>query len=141
MTVWTRSEEKEAISLWKQGETASKIADALGKTRGSVLGKLHRLQIMGDRAKTNGSISNALGRINGKLKDKRGDAPKSEPAPAHAVTWDDLEPGMCRFPFGDEAPYLFCGRRSLPGQSYCPECHGRAWRPLPVASDKVLEDA
>lgn len=39
------------------------------------------------------------------------------------VTFIDLETGMCRFPIGDTAPFIYCGSPIIPGESYCPQCH------------------
>jgi len=36
---------------------------------------------------------------------------------------DELTKGKCRFPRGDEAPYLFCGQPVKRDSSYCPYCH------------------
>ncbi len=34
----------------------------------------------------------------------------------------ELNGGTCHWPFGDNAPYLFCGHPTFGGSSYC-ECH------------------
>lgn len=34
----------------------------------------------------------------------------------------ELEPGQCRWPVNDGAPFLFCAAPSLRGSSYC-ACH------------------
>lgn len=39
--------------------------------------------------------------------------------PLHDGSIVDLEPGRCRWPFGDEPPFLFCGHPSTTGSSYC----------------------
>lgn len=31
----------------------------------------------------------------------------------------ELEPGDCRYPYGDGAPFLFCGHQTQAGSSYC----------------------
>jgi len=47
----------------------------------------------------------------------------------------DLEDGDCRFPFGESAPYLFCGDPAQEKSSYCPAHHVKCWhrlQPRPV---------
>ena len=45
MADWSDAEIRKVKTMWRHGATATEIADALGKgfTRGSVLGKIHRL--------------------------------------------------------------------------------------------------
>ena len=35
------------------------------------------------------------------------------------LTLFELGEGQCRYPYGDAAPYLFCGHKKLTGFSYC----------------------
>lgn len=35
----------------------------------------------------------------------------------------ELEPDDCRYPFGDSAPFTFCGDAALVGSSYCEVHH------------------
>jgi hypothetical protein len=39
----------------------------------------------------------------------------------------ELEDGDCRYPFGESAPYLFCGDPAQDKSSYCSACHAIAW--------------
>jgi len=39
----------------------------------------------------------------------------------------ELEGGDCRYPFGDSAPYLFCGDLAQDKSSYCPRHHRMCW--------------
>ncbi len=50
--------------------------------------------------------------------------------PLH-LTLQDLEPGQCRFPFGDAAPYTFCGCPvHADGKPYCAEHHALTHQPV-----------
>lgn len=40
----------------------------------------------------------------------------------------DLEPGMCRYPFG-ESDFTFCGHKQTAGSSYCFEHHELCLKP------------
>ena len=42
---------------------------------------------------------------------------------------EELGDKDCRMPFGEGVPYRFCAKKVLPGSSYCPACHAKAWRP------------
>ena len=44
---WTRGETEEAIRLRRAGYTAAQIARNLSRSRCSVIGKLHRLDLIG----------------------------------------------------------------------------------------------
>lgn len=45
----------------------------------------------------------------------------------------EIRDGLCRFPKGDKAPYLFCGQPALEGSSYCAYCHRVTHNYEPVA--------
>lgn len=40
-----------------------------------------------------------------------------------------LSPGECAFPIGSGAAVRFCAAEAVPGRSYCPACHRRAYIP------------
>lgn len=47
----------------------------------------------------------------------------------------ELENNECRFPFGEDAPFLFCAEVKKPGSSYCAEHHAMCWdRVRPVVA-------
>jgi hypothetical protein len=41
------AETEQLVNMWKEGMSAREIGEALGKTRGSVMGKIHRLRAKG----------------------------------------------------------------------------------------------
>jgi len=45
---WPQEVEATAIRMWKAGKTGSDIADAVGRSRCAVMGKLDRLGLIGD---------------------------------------------------------------------------------------------
>lgn len=45
---WNAENLIDMLAGWHEGQTASEIAEALGCTRGAVLGKLHRLGVSGN---------------------------------------------------------------------------------------------
>jgi GcrA cell cycle regulator len=44
------------------------------------------------------------------------------------ITFEQLGPNTCRFPFGDR-DYLFCGRPKFEDLPYCARCARRAFQP------------
>jgi len=137
---------------WRAGWSAGMIAKALdGKvSRGSVLGKLHRLGLLRQRTSNRNHIVTVRG---GKLRQTPGPiradgkhlALENLPLPPEpdnpgGVAFDDLEPGMCRWPYG-QGPYTFCGCRSIPNTSYCPTHHAAAWTSVPARKPKPKDDS
>jgi GcrA cell cycle regulator len=115
---WTDERAETVRRLWIDSKkTATQIAMALGGdvTRNAVIGKIHRLGLMG-RPKREGlaAAPHPMPR-----------APKVRPiAPllpmSPRVTFADLHPAMCKFPFGDPrtAEFRFCGAPAVSGP-YC----------------------
>lgn len=38
------------------------------------------------------------------------------------VSWDDLRPFTCRYTPSEESPFLFCGEKAIPSESWCQDC-------------------
>jgi hypothetical protein len=53
--------------------------------------------------------------------------PVAEDAPTDLITFEQLGPNTCRFPFGDR-DYLFCGRPKFGELPYCARCCAMAYR-------------
>ena len=43
--VWSALDEARAVNMWKEGKTAREISVPLGRTRNSIIGKMHRLKL------------------------------------------------------------------------------------------------
>lgn len=43
----------------------------------------------------------------------------SPPPPKGSVALDDLRANQCRWPYGDKAPFMFCGCEAMEGKPYC----------------------
>jgi len=50
-----------------------------------------------------------------------------EIVPADLITFEQLGPNTCRFPYGDR-DYLFCGKPKFEGLPYCAKCCRIAFR-------------
>lgn len=134
---WTETRIDDLKALNKQGLSASAIAARLGNgiSRNAVIGKLHRMgiRVSADRP---GGARLAAGR-----KRKRTLEPKlttqvrsrlrpdldmlaalramPDPEPGSTVSLQDLEAHQCRFPYGEKAPFRFCGCAVSEGLPYC----------------------
>ena len=121
--------------MWADGEAASAIAERLGRglTRCSVLGKVHRLGLSRSESRTRiaGPKISAAERKRRYRAKKRAEAqkpmfaprPPPEPAPVaiepRHLSFAELEPAYCRYPYGDGPEFSFCGLKKADGSSYC----------------------
>jgi GcrA cell cycle regulator len=141
-TPWTDDRVAAVTQLWAAGLSASQIAAQLGVTRNAVIGKLHRLGLLGSRPR-----SDATRRITSRPRApsprRRARRPKlatsppcAEPeGPGEVDRLERLGPRQCRWPIGDPRAedFSFCGRRTETGP-YCPAHRAVAFRPAPMAA-------
>lgn len=144
------------IALLKKGvaegvsysEIARRIGD--GCSRNAALGKAHRLGLTGGR-RDSGQIASKINGARGRKKQAPSSPPRPPPAPPRGLAKEpkprgplvslvELEPGMCRFPFGDpqEPSFGYCGE--VTGDvvaTYCTHCQAVAYVP-PKATAKQL---
>jgi GcrA cell cycle regulator len=140
---WTQEQTDLAVDLWRQGVSGSIIGARLGKSRCSVLGKLHRMKVTSARPtrvqRPNSTRIARRERHKKRLAEKM-TRPASPFAKLMAEPWTpqaapvipksqqkrlhDLGDGECRYPCSDEPPHTFCSRQSVPGLPYC-EAHAR----------------
>jgi len=146
---WTDERTELLVDLWRAGLSCSKIAKALGggATRNSVIGKVHRMRLPGrvtlDRLPTREPGKRGPDRTVRMTKQRRvalgqpldlapikkskvkpnGEAWEAAPG-VEPVTLLDLEAGQCKWPVGQDSPYLFCGAPASHNH-YCE--HHYAW--------------
>lgn len=140
--LWTEDKVKKLLELREQGLSARLIANEMGVTRNSVIGKVHRLGLKFRSTKWSFSQSVREGlrhrqrSINGRgLKGNRQKFPsyplpiETDVPPSTAVQLLDLEEHHCRYVFNSGRNALFCGADKTHG-SYCEKhhhkCHTRA---------------
>ena len=126
-------------SLWRDGQSASQIARALGGvTRNAVIGKIHRLGLSGRPAPSRPGRTRvvrlprpvAISRRQANLPPRAVVALPTPPeGPGLVATMAALSAHVCRWPIGDPkaADFSFCGR--LANGPYCPAHQGQAFRP------------
>lgn len=122
---------------WGEGFSASQIGGEMGLSRGSVIGKIHRLQLEPRRVTIRMPDLNhnrPHQRVRFRAKAKPAVEPQmlmGEPAPKPVYSVDALSKNDCRWPYGDPgtAGFHFCGARKLYGHPYCGPHHRIAYQP------------
>lgn len=155
MALWTAEQTERAQVLWRDGVSAAVIADRLGGgiSRNAVIGRMHRT--LGKKDNASAARARALsGKMKAKMGKKTKarhfvqrpatptevessrrewaefqakSAAKPDAPAVKELRLLDLEPHHCRWPYGDRAPYHFCGSRKVPGLPYCPAHAVRAF--------------
>ena len=127
---WTDEKVEKLRDLWAKGQTASRIAEALGNTtRNAVIGKAHRLNL--EARATSKDSGKSVSRENKPV--RRGVAPTSRKAKFQSILLDknfepenprsleNLTDETCKWPIGhpNEEKFYFCGRKSEGEFPYC----------------------
>lgn len=140
---WTEDRIQRLRALWGKGLSASEIAARLAVSRNAVLGKLHRLKLLGGRS---GRAATTRSRQQSPTAGA-GIRPPARVPPRRdrSVAVMTLEPPglvnrveglgrhLCRWPIGDplSAAFSFCGRSASYGP-YCLDHRRVAYRPRAV---------
>lgn len=135
MAEWTREEDEKMIRLNQDGLSAYDISLRMpDRSRSAILGRLFRLGIVSNKRTkkvsnlpikpTRNLSAQAMAR---RSKPRTGNPPPfGEPTPL-MVSLFDLEPRMCRWPYGEvgQKDFGFCGHKKDTSVPYCPY-HQRA---------------
>ena len=138
---WSDERVEKFKQLYAEGLSHSVIAERLGGiTRNGSIGKANRLGLPTRKHLANGSHSAGRPRRprhnHGKsfqfgfarkpkaprqrAMAERASVSSSADAPLSLnITLENLEPHHCRFPYGNRAPFQFCGHEPREGSSYC----------------------
>jgi hypothetical protein len=156
---WTPQIEALLTDRWKAGISAARIAIEIKTvyeiefTRSSIIGKAHRLRLpahkLGNLQKCGAGHANR--KINARLR-KIASKPQGEPPAAFPVTplpeptqqperaswvsWEALD-GGCKMIWGDPlGDFGYCGKPTIPNQSWCPGCKARVYIQIDVRRPK-----
>lgn len=153
MTAWTIERAAVAIKLWADGLSASQIANVLGGvTRNAICGFVHRNKLPKRAVRPPVHVSREerarrqIERHDARIMMRPAPSFKAprrlRPSPGKflGVTLLDLTPKQCRYPSGEDMPYLFCGQPQQYESSYCPSCHAIAYG-RPAATPEQIERA
>lgn len=163
VTTWTDDRIDRLKALHAEGYSCSQIAADLGDaTRNAVIGKVNRLGLHRDRpakkvaapraprsrankghqhtvtriSRANGN-SNALRMFETTVQEYKLRCVEIVP---RNLTLMDLEPGDCRYAYGD-GPMVFCGHPIKAGSSYCVPHHHLCWVPPVTQKARVFPRA
>jgi len=103
--------------------TAQELADKLGCSRSSIIGKTHREKIP-LMSLSNAYIAAQPRRIASRAAKKAMLEPRPIPLspssiPSRNLDMMELRDGLCRYPRGTNPPYSFCGYPVEAGKPYC----------------------
>lgn len=146
---WTAEEDEKLHQLCKQGLYYSRIAEILGRTKCSCLGRAKRkgyAELAPRKPVWNAGLSKGLSGKGVKVEEMAEKAEKIERMFCETVaedydgfqsiTFEALGPGNCRWPRGEARDMVFCGERTLPGSSWCP--HHRSIAYVPYSSSRSI---
>jgi GcrA cell cycle regulator len=133
---WQPMHVQHATRLWRDGLSASDIAKVLTekfeikRTRNSVIGKLDRLGLLGNRLKVSRRAQFFRPNV-AKLLGEPVGLPPDEPIPATAVTLQDRDDTQCAWPVNHGVPsFLYCGATKAQGElRFCSHHAHLAYRP------------
>lgn len=126
---WTEPCLDQLRTLWAEGCTATEIQATIGAvSRSAVLGKIHRLGLIGPRTwrvkimppKPPPKPPVAVAVVP--------EAPVPRTIDGQPVTLENCGANDCRWPYGDPwmPEFHLCGQPREEGSSYCPHHHGKA---------------
>jgi hypothetical protein len=150
---WTEKDDDTLSDLYAKGLTSSQIGARMGRSRNSIIGRVHRLGLQKTRGITQPKLAHKVTKPVKHIKlapvaksltpayfyvpkPVSPECPKqtvgiySYPKPPHfkGVSLIALEPDECRYPYENTDGVIeFCGQRRKPDSSYCPGCHDICW--------------
>ncbi len=151
---WSAEHVDTLRQLWLEGHSARVIGDRLGRTRNSVIGRVHRLRLakristIGERKKPGpkknpGAFRKSRARPP-ELRVARVKPPRPQEVPspeARMISLMELTPFTCKWPLGHpgEPGFAFCGAVPFPNRVYC-EHHARlAYMPPKARAERPAE--
>jgi GcrA cell cycle regulator len=136
---WTPEEDAVLRRLWPT-RSARQLGVLLKKTRNAVIGRVQRLKLSTTPEQKRQRQSEGMKRMHARRRPKRKplvppaakavppEAPETTPTVADQpklIELMELTRTTCRWPFGERAPFKFCGCEAIPGWPYCGP-HARA---------------
>ena len=128
---WTLERENRLKALWKEGHTASKIAELIGgTTRNAVIGKANRLNLEARTVSKKNSTTPKV-KLENDVKIKQEKLSRKARfksllldknfEPENPIKLTELTDNTCRWPIGHpyEKDFYFCGRKPLEKFPYC----------------------
>lgn len=133
---WTTEMIEHLSQMWQEGKTTNEIAKALGVSKNSIVGKVHRLNLEARpspiKKKDEENMLEAEN-ITPAQKEPEPKEPKITITPKKVsdakvyhntcIKLSELDNHTCRWPIGDpkDENFCFCGKKVRTGQTYCDE--------------------
>lgn len=147
MFAWTPERNAELQEYVSSGLAASMIGEKFGISRSAVIGKCHRmkLQLQGIRPekRADGIVRRTAQKREARVTLRR-DTPAEVFIPTEVETPPlhksliELDYGDCRYPYGANPPFTYCGHIATFGSSYCAAHNRVVYRPFEVRSRKKV---
>lgn len=139
---WTAERDAELSDHWLAGvPSAAKIGAAMGMTKGTISGRVFRLQRLGllpERAKSPTQPQTKQSPLPAGVLPPPKPAPKPAaiPKPRAVLPIGGLRIRECMWVYGepDRGGWHYCGAGAMPGKPYCPEHAAKAYRPKESAA-------
>lgn len=149
---WGEEEDKILRDMYAQGFSFGKISEKLiGRSRNSTISRADRIGLPkrdGGRPRKQVHHAKTIRRKSPFHFGPAVDAapplaftPKAAKVEPLMIAFADLGADQCRFAYGEEQPYFFCGHSQKEGSSYCEKhhrlCHNPAPQPTPRAERRA----
>lgn len=143
---WTLETLEEVRRMWGEGISARLIGDALGVTKNSAIGAIHRLhlphRITRGSAKMRPKIPHTFERKIHQRPDQRATNVPAVPMDRKPTELVDLGLRQCHFPLWDHThkagePKFYCGAAVVASTSWCASCLAVVAKPLEPRQRKV----
>lgn len=137
--IWTDEVVERLKTMRSAGESYRNIGDVLGVSRNAVAGKAHRLRLepLERKPKTPKPFTSSgfkRRREPGKITPPQPIKFEAVPVDSSPVLFEDLTRVMCKYPYGERVPFLFCGKPVLEGRHWCAEHKSVVFEPKRVRS-------
>lgn len=132
--LWNDEMDSELRDLFSKGLSYTQIASVMNRkfqtvlTRNATIGRSHRLNLQGTRTEERPRSRKHISTEPKPVRAKRPPMIKAEfivpvcvevPVKPRHITLQELSESVCKYPYGDEPPYTFCGHPSKTGKPYC----------------------
>jgi len=116
---WPQDQTDTMVRLWKAGKSSGDIAQRMGLTRNSVMGKASRLGLKHERI-TKPPV-NYLPRVSKPKDQKPPTKLKPQAATPNPIPFLEADHRHCKWPlwWTDTMPRLVCGATPIPKKPYC----------------------
>jgi GcrA cell cycle regulator len=116
---WTDQEDAQLLALERQGLSGSLIGQRLGKSKAAVIGRSHRLRGYKRQGVHTQGVAAMPRQTKVTVRKLYQLAPKPDSG-RRLIGIIDLDQNTCRWPFGERAPFRFCG--APPASVHTPYC-------------------